>query len=77
MEYTWEAIKERNGSWHITCNGVVQPFGAIFFNERGDVGRLVKAAVNRLNRGVYVIRGCREDYAVIMGDDGRCTLELR
>lgn len=35
--------------YRIYKNGVVQPFGALFYGKRGDIKRLVVEAVKRLN----------------------------
>lgn len=66
----WKAIKERPGSWYITYNERVQPFGTIFFNERGDIGELVKRAVAQLNSGKRVVKGVRDSYEVVMRESG-------
>jgi hypothetical protein len=72
----WKAIQERPGSWYITYNDRVQPFGAIFFNERGDLGELVKRAVNRLNQGKRTVHGVRGLYEVVMQPSGIADIKL-
>ncbi len=49
----WSFIGQRvAGGNHYTIyhNGVVQPFGAMFYGKRGDVKKDVERAVNLLNR---------------------------
>jgi hypothetical protein len=72
----WKAIKDRPGSWHIEYNDQVQPFGAIFFNERGDIGKLVKRAVAQLNAGKRVVQGVRDLYEVVMTPSGVADINL-
>lgn len=62
--------------WYITHDGKVQPFGAVFWNRRGDVGRWVKTAVARLNRGLDVVEGGRGVYRVTMEPCGIAKLEF-
>lgn len=73
----WKAIKVKNGIWSIEYNERVQPFGAIFSNERGeDVGKLVKAAVARLNKGINNVHGHRDWYFVTMQPSGVADIVL-
>lgn len=72
----WKANQERPGSWYITYNDRVQPFGAIFFNDNGDIGELVKKAVNRLNAGKRTVQGVRDLYEVVMKEDGVADIKL-
>lgn len=72
----WKAIQDRPGSWHIEYNDRVQPFGAIFFNERGDIGELVKRAVAQLNAGKRVVQGVRDLYEVVMTPSGVADINL-
>lgn len=72
----WKAIQERPGIWYIEYNNRVQPFGAIFFNKRGDIGELVKRAVAQLNAGKRVIKGVRGLYEVVMTPSGVADISL-
>lgn len=54
----WVATRDdRTGFYTITHKGKIQPFGAIFFNVRSDLKRLVEQAMKRLNKGLVTFRG--------------------